>query len=400
MGFLDHFNDHLTDMINESRTGEYASVIAYGYNWIDYINGELGPINFWSSEQIDENMEDIWFSLNNPLVVENPEYEMGDMSFETECVGYAVNNGHDSIIIESNSNTFYITIDFDEQHSDVGEYIAEADDKKISAKTRKELQAKRKQAAPRRPKKAPAKGMKVDIMLANTGRLSPDRVERGMKQVRKQPPKITGAKEVQGSKYFRAEYNFKSKGSPNRQMGYADISNDKVYCKEVFCTCSDFFYRLYAPYVAAGLSTWNIPPKFKSKQTNNVKKSSHNHKWTVHTNPQGKLFLCKHLWAFLAYYVAGDTGNVELSDEEIDDVIDKYFTDVDGDGDEEATDTEFMKAYGKLYVGQKGKDIEHIEDPEEAKKRKGKKQTYYQLPQRQKKKVEPEKEPEETEEEE
>lgn len=391
MSFLNHFNDFLTDIIDESRTGEEVSIVAYGYNWMDYINGELGPINFWASNQINEDTEDIWLTLYSPLVVENPDYEMGDTIFETECIGYAVENGHDAVIIESDDNTHFITIDFDESDG----YLTEAKPLagvKISPEKRKELQTKKKRQRPtKRPKKAPAKGMKVDIMLANTGRLSPDRAERGMKQVRKQPPKITGVKEVQGQKYFRAEYNFKSTGSTKRQMGYADVSQDKTYCKEVFCTCSDFFYRLYAPYVAAGLASWNVPSKFKAKQAVNVEKGSHNHKWTTETNPQGKLFLCKHLWAFMAYYVAGDAGNVELSDEEIDGVIDQYFTDVDGDGDEEGIDTDFMKAYGKLYVGQQGKDIEDVRDPKDVQK--GKRQTFYQLP-KGKKKVEPAKEPE------
>ena len=93
----------------------------------------------------------------------------------------------------------------------------------------------------------------------------------------------------------------------------------------------------------------------------------------------GKLFLCKHLWAFLAYYVAGDAGNMELSDEEIDEIINQYFDDVDGDGDEEVVDSEFMKAFGKLYVGQQGKEIEHIDDKDKVEKG-DRRQTFYQLP--------------------
>jgi hypothetical protein len=179
----------------------------------------------------------------------------------------------------------------------------------------------------------------------------------------KRPPKITSAKQVQDQRYFRAEYNFRSAGSKQSQMGYADISQNKAFCNEVFCTCSDFFYRLYAPYVAAELATWSIPPKFKAKQRGSVVRAPHNHHWTVITNPQGKLFLCKHLWAFLAYYVAGDEGNTELSDEEIADVISKYFGDIDGDGEEEELGSDFEKAFGKLRQDQKGQDIQATDKP-------------------------------------
>lgn len=387
MGFLEHFND-ISDNINETKSGVEQFVSLYGYDAGDYVRGDTNPITFWASEKLEEGMDSYSVTLENPLVVEDESYEMNDVYLNTRYVGYAVENGHHSVVIETEEITYYMLIELDDDEEDVEGYLAEAKKTKAQRKAeKKEKLAKRKEAkAPtKKPKKAPQKGIRVDVLLSNTGRLSPDRVERAMKQVRKQPPKITGVKEIQGEKYFRAEYNFKSVGSKNRQMGYADISQNKQHCSEMFCTCSDFFYRLYAPYVAAGLSTWNIPAKYKGKQSTNVAKAPHNHKWTEKTNPMGKLFLCKHLWAFMAYYVAGDAGNVELSDEEIDDIINQYFADTDGDGDEEPTDTEFKKAFGKLYVGQGGKDIEHIEDPEKAKEQKGKRQTYYQLPSEKKK---------------
>ena len=385
MGFLDHFKEI---NINESRSGEEMFVALYGYNLQDFIHGNANPVTFWSSEKINEGMDKTSMTLENPLVVESSDYEMGDIYFETKCVGYAVEYGYHSVIIETDERSYYMVIDFDEE-AVVDEYITEAKVPKAQRKIDKaeKLAQKKadKQPVTSKPKRAPQKGIRVDVLLSNTGKLSPDRVQRAMKQVRKQPPKISGVKEVQGIKVFRAEYNFKSTGSKNRQMGYADISQDKKFCSEMFCSCSDFFYRLYAPYVAAGLATWNIPPKYKSKQNTTVPTTPHNHKWTEKTNPLGKLFLCKHLWAFMAYYVAGDAGNVELGDDEIDGIINQYFGDLDGDGEEEMTDTEFKKAFGKLYVGQQGADIEHIEDKEKAKEQKGKRQTYYQLPSEKKK---------------
>jgi len=394
MKFAEHFDD-IRYVINNERSGNSITKTLYGMNIDDYIDGITGPVNYWS-ETIDVDSEELSIALTNPLIVENITYEPNDMFFTTKCIGYAVEYGYDSIIIESFSNKYYWTVDFDESHMDVYKYISEASKKKrgplfgkrISKEKREEIKKRResdkkhralkKPTSTNRPKKAPKKGIKVDVLLANTGKLSPDRVERGMKKVRKQPPKLTGVKEVDGTKYFRANYNFKSIDSDKRQLGYADISQDKEYCNELFCTCADFFYRLYAPYVAAGLSTWNIPSNYKTKQSVNVDKAPHNHKWTVDTNPYGKLFLCKHLWAFLAYYVAGDAGNTELSDEEIDDIISKYFDEVSGT-DEEENETEFMKAFGNLYVDQKGNDIEHIENKDDVKKS-DRRKTFYQLP--------------------
>jgi len=385
MSFKDHF-DEISDLIIETMDVCTLPLVMHATSDDD------SAVNFWT---IDESSEDV-FDVYNAIRINGRNQDPDDLYFNTKCVGYAIEHGHDNIIIESEYGSYCIEISLDESTDDVPGYITEAGKrtgplagKKITKTRRAEIKKDKqtikkhktlgRPTATHKPRKAPARGMKVDIMLANTGKLSPDRTQRAMKDVRKQPPKITGVTEVQGTKYFRAEYNFKSNGSTQRQIGYADVSQDKQYCKELFCSCSDFFYRLYAPYVAAGLSTWSIPSKFKSKQTLNVKKPSHNHRWTVETNPMGKLFLCKHLWGFLAYYVAGDTGNVELSDEEIDDVINQYFNDVDGDGEEEPVGTEFMKAFGKLYVGQKGKDIEHIDDKDKV-KAKDRKQTFYKLP--------------------
>lgn len=395
MSFLNHFDD-ITNLINESKSVDKMTTTIYGTpddigNYCG--DGPNNPISFYS---LDEGADDLDVVLRNVLHIDGTNESADDLFFNTRCVGYAVENGYDNVIVETTQGEYCIAICFEDEDLDITDYITEAGKrqgplagKKISKEKRAELKKKKTDAkkhsklnrptATSRPKKSPEKGMKVDVLLANTGKLSPDRVERAMKQVRKQPPKLTGVKEIQGAKYFRAEYNFNSVGSSKRQIGYADVSQDKQFCSELFCSCSDFFYRLYAPYVAAGLSTWNIPPKYKAKQNNNVSNAPHNHRWTVDSNPMGKLFLCKHLWAFLAYYLAGDAGNMELTDEEIEEVLNKYFDDVDGDGEEEVVDSEFMKAFGKLYVGQQGKEIEHIDDKDKVKKG-DRKQTFYQLP--------------------
>ena len=399
MKFSSHFDD-IKSLINEDKSVGSQSYTLYGSKEqnTDYNNPFADVVQFWS---LDEGDDDIHSKvvLNDVLYIENSFYELDDLHFHTQCVGYAVENNYKSVIIESPEGRYCMTLNFNGLEDSY--YLTEAplSGVKLSPAQRKASQDKKKakyqpKGDIRRPGKAPSKGMKVDILLANTGKLSPDRVERAMKQVRKQPPKLSGVKEVGDQKYFRAEYSFTSMGSSQRQLGYADVSQNKEYCNELFCSCGDFFYRLYAPYVAAGLSTWKVPSKYKGRQNTNVKKAPHNHRWTEKTNPMGKLFLCKHLWAFLAYYVAGDAGNTELSDEEIDDVISQYFDDVDGavdDEDQDEFDVQFAKAFGKLYVNQKGKDIEHIDNKEDVKKS-DRKQTFYQLPVDRKDNTEPEEE--------
>jgi hypothetical protein len=66
-------------------------------------------------------------------------------------------------------------------------------------------------------------------------------------------------------------------------------SNHRI--KHMFCDCKDFFYRLYAPYVNAGLSTWDIDSRYKKYMH-----QQHNKEWTKDTNPAGKIFICKHLY--------------------------------------------------------------------------------------------------------
>ena len=336
MCFSEHFND-IQDSVDTELSGKSKSITLYGYGL-----GE-NTLSFWKDSKTDDSMVENEAVLSNPLYINSFEYDMGDMVFESQCVGFAVENGYDSIIIDNKVENSYILFD-----SVVLEH------------------AKSKVVRLDEVKKAPPRGIKTDVLLANTGRLSPDRVNRGMREVRTNPPKITGAQELAGQKYFRAEYNFKSVPSVEfrRQWGYADVSKDKKFTKELYCTCKDFYYRLYAPYIASGLSTWDLPPKFKANRSANIVSKSKNNKtpvntWTDKTNPDGKLFLCKHLWAFLAYYIAGEQGNKEMDDEEIDDIVTGFFgaTADDEEGDDNKMDTEFQKKYGKLYKRSAGKQI-------------------------------------------
>lgn len=352
MRFSEHFND--IDIIEE-KSGTPVSIKCYGYSDDNYLDFYV--------ESYKDDLKEFNIVMNNPVSIKSSEYDMCDVWFDTKCVGYAIENGYDGVIVEGVSKKYFMKLNVDTETNILTE--APLSGKKIAPAIRKDLKQRRATKTATmsisKPKKAPMSGIRVDVLLANTGKLSPDRVERGMKKVRKQPPRITGVKDVHDVKYFRAEYNFKSQDSKNRQIGYCDVSEDKKYVKELFCSCSDYFYRLYSPYVAAGLSIWNVPVKYKAKQGSNVDNAPHNRKWTVKTNPKGKLFLCKHLWSFLAYYVEGSEGNVEMSDDEIEAIINKHFGDM-SDTEEVDTDkkidSEFSRVFGKLYTKDKDKKIE------------------------------------------
>lgn len=129
------------------------------------------------------------------------------------------------------------------------------------------------------------------FFMTNT---DPGRIKRAKTEIRHTPPRVTDI----GDGYERLEYNFKANPSTEfkRHWGYVDAKGNNV--KEVFCDCKDFFYRLYAPMVKKGLATWDLPPKFKNRLTKRP-----NRAWTNTTNPEGKLFVCKHLYALISEYV-------------------------------------------------------------------------------------------------
>lgn len=98
----------------------------------------------------------------------------------------------------------------------------------------------------------------------------------------------------------RIEYITKAKPSVEKKThhGYVtyDINTNEIH--EMFCDCSDFFYRLYAPMVKVDLATWDITPKMRKCL---IKK--HNKEWTKKTNKSGKIFVCKHLYKIIDKYI-------------------------------------------------------------------------------------------------
>jgi len=128
------------------------------------------------------------------------------------------------------------------------------------------------------------------------------RVNRARQDIRTNRRQVRVTEDKEGNTV--TEYDFRANPSTEfrNHWGYVKHQGDDV--KEVFCDCKDFFYRLYAPMVKNGLATWDIPAKYKKRLNKFV--GVHNREWTKETNPTGKLYVCKHLYALLQEFVGKD----------------------------------------------------------------------------------------------
>ena len=121
---------------------------------------------------------------------------------------------------------------------------------------------------------------------------------RGQTQVktRRSPVSTTGS----SPELNRTDYIVKAKPSIEKRThhGYIDYDPDNGEIHEMFCDCKDYFFRLASPLVKADLATWDLEPKYAKRLP-----MKHNHKWTKITNPDGKLYVCKHLYHILNNYI-------------------------------------------------------------------------------------------------
>jgi hypothetical protein len=130
---------------------------------------------------------------------------------------------------------------------------------------------------------------KYALLMNNTDE---GRVKRAKIDVRAKPPIIVKL-EGKDKSYLEAIYNCKAYPSTEKKRhgGYIIFHPVKQVVKQLWCDCKDFNYRLYAPYVKSKMATWDLPAKMKK-----LRPFVHNREWTEKTNPDGRLFLCKHLW--------------------------------------------------------------------------------------------------------
>jgi len=125
------------------------------------------------------------------------------------------------------------------------------------------------------------------------------RIKRARQDIKTHRRNIRVQKDADGNEII--EYDFRANPSREFRNHWGYVIHDGNDVKQVFCDCMDFFYRLYAPMVKAGLATWDIPAKYKKRMEKFIK--PHNHAWTNDTNPTGKLYVCKHIYALLQTFV-------------------------------------------------------------------------------------------------
>lgn len=130
----------------------------------------------------------------------------------------------------------------------------------------------------------------------------PGRVKRARQDIKTHRRNIRVSEDKEGNEVI--EFNFRA--NPSREfrnhMGYVIHKGNDI--RQLYCDCRDYFYRIYYPLVKAGLATWDIPKKYKKRMEKFIK--PHNHEPTLKTNPSGKLFVCKHLYALLLEFVGKD----------------------------------------------------------------------------------------------
>ena len=137
--------------------------------------------------------------------------------------------------------------------------------------------------------------IKKSVLMKNTDK---KRIKLS-KEMRVRPPKV----ETLDNGLERMSYKFKM-SPPSKSVegkshyGYIDYDRKSKEIKELYCSCKDFAYRLRYPYVENDLATWDLDKKFKKKEP-----FEHNQEKTSQTNPDLKLYFCKHLFALVKSYL-------------------------------------------------------------------------------------------------
>jgi len=128
-----------------------------------------------------------------------------------------------------------------------------------------------------------------DHLLQNTDAF---RLRRAIQEVRTNPPIAQPYSD--GSE--KLEFNFKSFPSKEMKRHKGFIIHKEGVIERVYCDCKDFFYRLMTPLVEAGLARYELSSKYNTEFA-----ASHNKEWTKISNPEGRLFICKHVAALKDY---------------------------------------------------------------------------------------------------
>ena len=128
---------------------------------------------------------------------------------------------------------------------------------------------------------------KIEELINDTDK---ERLRKSDQEVKRQPPKTIDV----GDEREKLMFNVKSVPSRDgkRQQGYLIHRNGEVL--RMFCTCSDFYYRLYDSLVQAGLATYEIEDEYKRQLVGPLVKVPRAENGT-------KLSVCKHLASLRRY---------------------------------------------------------------------------------------------------
>lgn len=131
----------------------------------------------------------------------------------------------------------------------------------------------------------------LDLMSAT----DKGRVERS-ENIFTKPPLVTDA----GDGLVKIEYNFKANPTieNKRQYGYVIYDEKDKDIKQMYCSCLDHNFRQYYANVQNDLATWDLDKKYQKKAP-----FIHNREPSKITNPDNKLYVCKHLYQLLNNYL-------------------------------------------------------------------------------------------------
>jgi hypothetical protein len=127
-----------------------------------------------------------------------------------------------------------------------------------------------------------------------------ERLRKAQEEVRTRPPIAIDM----GKGKEKLEFNFKASPSKEgkRHKGYLVHKDGKVV--ELYCNCADFFYRLWHPFFKKGFAVYNPMLKYGRYDPRIHAPSydkKHNQEPPEVRNPDGKLYVCKHLAALKEY---------------------------------------------------------------------------------------------------
>jgi len=134
-----------------------------------------------------------------------------------------------------------------------------------------------------------------DKLFANTddGRL----LRAKTVKTRRSPLSITASR----PELKRTDYIIKSKPSIEKKTHWGYVDHDGAgEIHQMYCSCKDFNYRLYYPMVKADLAVWDLEAKYAKKSP-----FKHNTDPSVITNPDNRIYLCKHLTMIMQRYIPG-----------------------------------------------------------------------------------------------